>query len=94
MWKRINTAKAKRISGEIAIQVYAEGLDTFYIAVQNGTPKIDPYEYVGNNGSFYSSEKELLKIASGKYDIIAAVKSGAVSFNGTLSVFLKIMDLF
>ncbi|MDR0197327.1 MAG: SCP2 sterol-binding domain-containing protein [Oscillospiraceae bacterium] len=94
LWKSINKAKAKKVSGEVAIQVYAEGLDSFYIAVKNGEPEIERYFYNNNNGSLNISEKELTKLALGKYDVIAAVKSGAVSFDGNLSIFLKIMDLF
>ncbi|MCL2109910.1 MAG: SCP2 sterol-binding domain-containing protein [Oscillospiraceae bacterium] len=94
LWKAISKTKAKKIKGEVAIQVYAEGLDSFYIAVKDGTPEIERYHYDNNAGSLNLTEKELYKIAKGKYDVIAGVKSGAVGFEGNLSVLLKIMDIF
>jgi len=94
LWKSISKTKSKKIKDFIAIQVYAEGLESFFIAIQDGQPKIDRAYYHGHNGDLQASEKELLKIAAGKYDIIKSVKSGAINFNGRLSVLLQIMDLF
>ena len=94
LWKAISKSKVKKIDKEIAIQVYAEGIESFFIAVQEGKAKIDPAFYINNNGALNTSADELKKIAAGKYDIIDAVKKGKVNFDGNLSVLLKIMDLF
>ena len=95
LWNALNKTKAKKIKEYIAVQVYAEGLDSFFIAVHNGEPMIERSYYQGHSGDLQATEKELLAIAKGKYDFIKAVKTNEnVNFNGRLSVLLKIMDLF
>jgi hypothetical protein len=94
LWKAVNKTKAKKIDGYIAIQVYAEGLDSFFIAVQQGEAKIERSYYQGNNGEFFANDAELMKISKGKYDFIAAIKSGKIHFDGNLSVFVSLMGLF
>jgi len=94
LWDKIDKIKAKKIEGDVAVQVFADGLDSFYIAVKGGVPEIERYFYNNNNGTVNTSEKELLKIALGGYDVLAAVRTGAINFDGNLSVFIKILDLF
>ncbi|MCL1866199.1 MAG: hypothetical protein FWF82_02190 [Oscillospiraceae bacterium] len=94
LWDALSKSKAKKINEYVAVQVYAEGLDSFFIAVHEGTPMIERSYYQGHNGDFQATEKDLLAIAKGKYDFVKAVKSGAVNFSGRLSSMLKILDLF
>ena len=94
LWKAINKAKAKKIKDYIAIQIWAEGLDSFFIAVHDGVPMIERAHYQGHAGDLQISEKDLMNIAAGKFDLIKAVKTGDVNFHGKLFVLLKILDLF
>ncbi|MCL2071299.1 MAG: SCP2 sterol-binding domain-containing protein [Oscillospiraceae bacterium] len=94
LWNGIGKAKAKKIKDELAIQVFADGLDSFYVAIKGGQPEIERYYYNNNNGQLVTTEAELLKIAKGKYDVVAAVKSGKLNYDGNLSALLKLVDLF
>jgi len=94
LWDSIDKTKAKKIEGDIAVQIFADGLDSFYIAVKGGVPEIERFFYHNNNGTVNTSEKELLKLALGGYDLFAAVKSGAFGFDGNLWILVKILELF
>jgi len=94
LWDSMDKTKAKKIEGDVAVQIFADGLDSFYIAVKGGVPEIERYFYNNNNGTVNTTEKELLKIALGGYDVLAAVRAGNINFDGNLSVFIKLIDLF
>ncbi|MCL1881922.1 MAG: SCP2 sterol-binding domain-containing protein [Oscillospiraceae bacterium] len=97
LWKSANKKKAKKITDTIAIQVFAEGLDSFYIAVKPGQAEpveIERYYYHDNNGQLQTNEAELLKIASGKCDLLSAVKSGSIKYDGNLWVLTTLIDMF
>ncbi|MCL2035940.1 MAG: hypothetical protein FWG83_00955 [Oscillospiraceae bacterium] len=94
LWEALSKSKAKKLKGYNAIQVYAEGLDSFFIAIHEGEPAIERHFYQGHSGDLQASETALLKIAAGNYDFIKAVKAEEINFSGRLSVLLKILDLF
>jgi len=94
LWESVKETKAKKLKEYVAIQIYADGLDSFFIAVQDGNPMIIRAHYQGHNGDLFATPEELLKIAQGKFNLLAAVKAGTVNFNGNLSALLKILELF
>ena len=94
MWKALDHKAAKKVSGDIAVQIFADGLDTFYFALKGGQAEIERYYYEGNSGEIRTTEAELRKVISGKYDLLGAVAAGKLSFGGDLSALVKMINLF
>lgn len=96
VWKKIEKKKVKDIPYAIAIQVNVHDIGTFYIAV-NADPEYDKQviqsDYYLADGIVDASAEEIKKITSGKYDFIAASKSGAFIYRGDLTKGILIAEL-
>ena len=98
VWKKIEKKNVKDIP-PIAVQVDVHDVGTFYVAVNvSGNPDEDkqviPAEYNLASGYLTASADEIKKIAAGKYDYIAAVKSGAIAYYGDLGKGAILAELF
>lgn len=96
VWKKIEKKNVKDIPFAIAIQVNVRDVGVFYIAV-NAKPDEDKQvmqaDYYLADGVLDTSAEEIKKIVAGKYDYIAAAKSGALSYRGDLAKGALIAEL-
>ena len=96
VWKRLEKKSVKDIPYAIAIQVNVHDIGTFYIAV-NADPEYDKQviqaDYYLADGIVEASAEEIKKITSGKYDFIAAAKTGAFIYRGDLTKGVLIAEL-
>ena len=96
VWKKIEKKNVKDIPFAIAIQVNVRDVGVFYIAV-NAKPDEDKQvmqaDYYLADGVVDTSAEEIKKIVAGKYDYIAAAKSGALSYRGDLAKGALIAEL-
>ncbi len=73
--------------------ITGEGAGKFYIEVDHGTLKIEPYDYNGFDAEFIADSKVLLKILKGQKDPIVAFTFGQIKVNGSIEKALKIKKL-
>ena len=96
VWKKIEKKNVKDIPFAIAIQVNVRDVGVFYIAV-NAKPDEDKQvmqaDYYLADGVVDTSAEEIKKIVAGKYDYIAAAKSGALSYRCDLAKGALISEL-
>lgn len=97
LWKKLEKKDVKSIPCSIAIQVNVYDVGTFYIAV-NANPDYDKQiiqsDYYLADGILETKAEEIKKIASGKYDFIAAAKAGKIIYRGDLTKAITIAELF
>ena len=98
VWKKIEKKNVKNIP-PIAVQVNVHDVGTFYVAVNaSADPKEDKQviqsDYNLPTGQLTASADEIKKIAAGKYDFVAAAKSGAISYYGDLGKGALLAELF
>ena len=96
VWKKIEKKNVKSIPFPIAIQVNVREVGVFYIAV-NAKPDEDKQvmqaDYYLADGVVDTTAEEIKKILAGKYDYIAAAKSGAFTYRGDLTKGALIAEL-
>ena len=98
VWKKLEKKDVDSIPFAIAIQVNVREVGTFYVAV-NASPNPDEKkqviqsDYYLADGVLDTSADEIKKIVAGKYDYIAAAKSGAISYRGDLTKGALIAEL-
>lgn len=96
IWKNIEKKSVEKIPVSIAIQVNVHEVGTFYIAVKanpDEEKQVMQAEYYLADGIVDTNATEIKKIASGKYDYIAASKSGALTYRGDLTKAIFIAEL-
>lgn len=96
IWKNIEKKSVDKIPVSIAIQVNVHEVGTFYIAVKanpDEDKQVMQAEYYLADGIVDTNATEIKKIASGKYDYIAASKSGALTYRGDLTKAILIAEL-
>lgn len=95
LWKKLEKADVSGIGGIIAVQVIVDGMGTFFIAVKdNGEKHIIQAVYNDRDGTLEAGFDEILKMASGGYDYLAAVRDGRVSYQGDLRKAMLLKDFF
>lgn len=96
IWKNIEKKSVEHIPFAIAIQVNVHDAGTFYIAVKanpDEEKQVMQSDYYLADGIVETSSDEIKKIAAGKYDYIAAAKSGALIYRGDLTKGILIAEL-
>ena len=82
--KTILKADSSKLEGKFAFQcvITGDGEGTFYIAFENNTLSVEPYDYVDNTASFKASADTYKNILAGKTTVDEALASGALVVDG------------
>ncbi len=77
-------ANTSHFTQEFAFQfnITGEGEGIFYAAFKNGVLSVEPYDYVDRDVIFEADGETLKDIASGKIEVIDAVKAGKLAIDG------------
>lgn len=97
LWEKLDKIDTSAISETIAIQVNVADMGTFYVAInadETYKKQIIQAPYYMNDATIETTAAEILKIAEGGYDYIAAVKAGVFNFYGNLAKGLVLKELF
>lgn len=97
LWEKLEKIDTSKISETIAIQVNVADMGTFYVAInadETYKKQIIQAPYYMNDATIETSAAEILKIAEGGYDYIAAVKAGVFNFYGNLAKGIVLKELF
>ncbi len=96
VWKNIEKKSVEHITSPIAIQVNVHDAGTFYIAVKanpDEDKQVMQSDYYLADGILETNSDEIKKIAAGKYDYVAAAKSGALTYRGDLTKGILVAEL-
>ncbi|MCI8950748.1 MAG: SCP2 sterol-binding domain-containing protein [Lachnospiraceae bacterium] len=79
-------ADVSSIKEHLAFQfnITGEGEGAFYAEVKDGCLHVEPYEYYDRDVIFTCSADTLMKLASGKFDPVAAFTIGKLKIEGSL----------
>ena len=82
--KTILKADATKLEGKFAFQcvIEGDGAGTFYIAFENGTLSVEPYDYADNTATFKATGAAYKDILAGKVTVDEALASGALVVDG------------
>ena len=82
--KTILKADSSKLEGKFAFQcvITGDGEGTFYIAFENGTLSVEPYDYADNTATFKASGETYKNILAGKVTVDEALASGALIVDG------------
>ncbi len=97
LWEKLEKIDTSKISETIAIQVNVADMGTFYVAInadETYKKQIIQAPYYMNDATIETSAAEILKIAEGGYDYLAAVKAGVFNFYGNLAKGIVLKELF
>ena len=88
-------ADASGIKGHVAYQfnITGEGEGAFYLEIDNGVIKIEPYEYFDRDVLFTMTAKNLIKIGLGELDPVWAFTTGRLKLEGSIDKALLLKDL-
>lgn len=97
--KKIKTAAKKAdassIKEHVAFQfnVTGEGEGIFYIEIDNGEIKVEPYEYYDRNAIITGSADTIVKLMNGKLDPILAFTLGKIKVDGDVGKALILKEI-
>lgn len=97
--KEIKKAAAKTdassIKEHVAFQfnVTGEAAGAFYLEIDNGNVKVEPYEYYDRNVLITSTADNIIKIMNGKLDPVLAFTLGKIKVEGDLGKALMLKDI-
>ncbi len=97
LWEKLEKIDTSKIAETIAIQVNVADMGTFYVAInadETYKKQIIQAPYYMNDATIETSAAEILKIAEGGYDYLAAVKAGVFNFYGNLAKGIVLKELF
>lgn len=82
--KTILKADASKLEGKFAFQcvIEGDGAGTFYIAFENNTLSVEPYDYADNTATFKASADTYKNILAGKTTVDEALAAGALVVDG------------
>ena len=83
--------KKSDVSVEVTISGTASG--QFYIKAENGKLVVEPYDYKGADIQAYASTETLMKYATGKVTLLAAIESGDIAVSGNVGKALALKNL-
>ena len=88
-------ADASGIQEHVAYQfnITGEGEGAFYLEIDHGTVKIEPYEYYDRDVLFTMTAKNLIKIGLGELDPVWAFTTGRLKLEGSIEKALLLKDL-
>lgn len=89
------SADVSDYKGHLALQVNltGEGAGVFYAELNDGTLKVEPYDYKDRDVMFIINSKDFLKLINGKLDPIFAFTVGKLKIEGDISKALEIQRL-
>lgn len=96
--KKVKTAAKKAdassIKEHVAFQfnITGEGAGAFYLEIDNGEVKVEPYEYYDRDVLITSSADNIIKIMNGKLDPVLAFTIGKIKVEGDLGKALILKD--
>ncbi len=73
--------------------ITGEGEGKFYAEIDNGTLKLEPYDYVGCDSEFVADSDTLLKLLNGKLNPMLAFTLGKLKVHGNIEKALKLKDI-
>lgn len=82
--KTILKADASKLEGKFAFQcvIEGDGAGIFYIAFENNTLSVEPYDYADNTATFKASADTYKNILAGKTTVDEALAAGALVVDG------------
>ncbi len=88
-------ADVSGIKGHVAYQfnITGEGEGAFYLEIDNGVIKIEPYEYFDRDVLFTMTAKNLIKIGLGELDPVWAFTTGRLKLEGSIDKALLLKEL-
>lgn len=72
--------------------ITGEGAGAFYLEIDNGEVKVEPYEYYDRDVLITSSTDNIIKIMNGKLDPVLAFTIGKIKVEGDLGKALICSD--
>lgn len=72
--------------------ITGEGAGAFYLEIDNGEVKVEPYEYYYRDVLITSSADNIIKIMNGKLDPVLAFTIGKIKVEGDLGKALICSD--
>lgn len=72
--------------------ITGEGAGAFYLEIDNGEVKVEPYEYYDRDVLITSSADNIIKIMNGKLDPVLAFTIGKIKVEGDLGKALICSD--
>ncbi len=96
--KKVKTAAKKAdasgIKEHVAFQfnITGEGAGAFYLEIDNGEVKVEPYEYYDRDVLITSSADNIIKMMNGKLDPVLAFTIGKIKVEGDLGKALILKD--
>ena len=96
--KKVKTAAKKAdassIKEHVAFQfnITGEGAGAFYLEIDNGEVKVEPYEYYDRDVLITSSADNIIKMMNGKLDPVLAFTIGKIKVEGGLGKALILKD--
>ena len=93
--KKVKTAAKKAdassIKEHVAFQfnITGEGAGAFYLEIDNGEVKVEPYEYYDRDVLITSSADNIIKMMNGKLDPVLAFTIGKIKVEGDLGKAFK-----
>ena len=81
--------------GDFAIQVNitGEGEGAFYIAYKNDALDVAPYEYYDRDAILIASAEDIIKIADGSLNAVAAFTTGRLKVEGSIDKALELQKM-
>lgn len=88
-------ADASGIEGHLAYQfnITGEAEGAFYLEINNGQVRIEPYEYYDRDVLFTMTAKTLIKLGTGALDPVLAYTTGKLKVQGSLDKALLLKKL-
>ena len=96
--KKVKTAAKKAdassIKEHVAFQfnITGEGAGAFYLEIDNGEVKVEPYEYYDRDVLITSSADNIIEMMNGKLDPVLAFTIGKIKVEGDLGKALILKD--
>lgn len=78
--------------GNLLNNITGEGAGAFYLEIDNGEVKVEPYEYYDRDVLITSSADNIIKIMNGKLDPVLAFTIGKIKVEGDLGKALICSD--
>lgn len=97
--KKVKTAAKKadasKVNGHVAFQfnITGEGSGAFYLEIDNGEIKVEPYEYYDRDALITSTGDNIIKIMNGKLDPVLAFTLHMITVEGDLGKALILKDI-
>lgn len=97
LWEKLDKIDTSKIDETIAVQVNVADMGTFYVAInadETYKKQIIQAPYYMNDATVEATAADILKIAEGGFDYIAAIKAGTFNFYGNLAKGLVLKEIF